>query len=191
MKHQTSTCSDEQTEDDRKTDNEVLLLNASEEVITVIDWKKAVHLLFTGKATKPYNYDHCYEIKTSRGVYHLPTAIILVEYVHIPYKDCAINKTNILKRDKSICQYCGKHLGKKDFTIDHIIPKSKGGQNTWTNLVASCRKCNFRKGSKTLKEAKMSLLKDPKQPSKDYIHIVGIDTNTNKSWSRWIEIKEI
>lgn len=187
MKSKTSTCCEE-TEDERG-DRTVLLLNASEEVISVIDWTKAVNLLFSGKATKPYNFEEYHEIKTTSGVYHLPTAIVLVEYVHIPYRDCPISRRNILKRDKHICQYCGKHLAKREFTIDHVIPRSKGGKNSWTNLVTSCRKCNFKKANKLLSECNMRLLKEPKQPTRDFVHIVSIDTNTNNSWSRWIEIK--
>lgn len=181
----TSTCCKEEDRGDRK----VLLLNASEEVISVIDWFKAVHMLCTGKATKPFNYEKYHEIKTTSGVYHLPTAIVLVEYVHIPFTNCPVNRRNIIKRDKYTCQYCGRILGKKEYTVDHIIPRSKGGKNTWENLVTSCRKCNFKKANKTLNETNMKLLKEPKQPTRDFIHVVGIDTNTNKSWSRWIEIK--
>jgi len=182
----TSTCCE--AEEDRG-DRKVLLLNASEEIISVIDWFKAVHMLCTGKATKPFNYESYHEIKTTSGVYQLPKAIVLVEYVHIPYTNCPVTRRNVIKRDKYTCQYCGKHLGKKEYTVDHIIPRSKGGKNTWENLVASCRKCNFKKANKSLGETNMRLLKEPKQPSRDFIHVVGIDTNTNKSWSRWIEIK--
>lgn len=187
MKCKTSTCCDES--EDNRVDRKVLLLNASEEVISVIDWIKAIHMLFTGKAMKPYNYEKYYEIKTTSGVYQLPTAIVLLEYVHIPYTNCPVSRRNIIKRDKGICQYCGKHLGKKEYTVDHVIPRSRGGKNTWDNLVASCRKCNFKKSNKLLSETNMTLLKEPKQPSRDFIHIVGIDINTNKSWSRWIEIQ--
>jgi 5-methylcytosine-specific restriction endonuclease McrA len=147
-------------------------------------------MLFTGKATKPFNYENYHEIKTTGGVYHLPTAIVLVEYVHIPFTNCPVNRRNIIKRDKYTCQYCGKLLGKKEHTVDHIIPRSKGGKNTWENLVTSCRKCNFKKANKTLNETNMKLLREPKQPARNYIHVVGIDTNTNKYWSRWIEIRE-
>jgi 5-methylcytosine-specific restriction endonuclease McrA len=172
------------TSEDRK----VLLLNASEEIISVIDWIKAVHMICTGKATKPFNYDEYHTIKTTRGVYQLPTAIVLVEYVYIPYTNCPLTRKNIAKRDNYICQYCGKSLGKKDNTIDHVIPKSVGGKNVWENLVACCKKCNFKKANKSLLEAKMKLLKEPKQPTRDFIHIIGINNITNKSWSRWIEI---
>lgn len=176
-------------EEENQADRKVLLLNASEEIISVIDWVKAVHMLFTGKATKPFNYEKYHEIKTTSGVYQLPTAIVLIEYVHIPYINCPVSRKNIIKRDKHICQYCGKYLGKKEYTVDHIVPRSKGGKNTWENLVTSCKKCNFKKANKSLKETNMRLLKEPKEPSRDFIHVVGIDTNTNKSWSRWIEIK--
>lgn len=186
MKCKTSTCCDSE---ENRVDRNVLLLNASEEVISVIEWFKAIQLLFTGKATKPFNYEKYHEIKTTSGVYQLPTAIVLVEYVHIPYKNWPVSRKNIIKRDRHTCQYCGKHLGKNEYTVDHVIPRSKGGKNTWENLVTSCRKCNSKKANKSLKETNMCLLKEPKPPSKDFIYVVGINNNTNQSWSRWIEIK--
>jgi len=182
MSHKTSICCE-------KEDRQVLLLNASEEVIKIIDWYKAVTLLFSGKAEKPFNYEEYHEIRTSGGIYKLPTAIVLVEYVNIPYKNCHINRRNILRRDKFTCQYCEKVLSSSEYTIDHLIPRSRGGKNTWKNLVTSCRKCNTKKANRTPKEANMKLLKEPKEPTRDFIHITGINTNTNKAWSRWIEIK--
>lgn len=182
MSHKTSICCE-------KEDRRVLLLNASEEVIKVIDWYKAVTLLFSGKAEKPFNYEEYHEIRTSVGIYKLPTAIVLVDYVNIPYKNCHINRRNILRRDKFTCQYCEKVLSNSEYTIDHLIPRSRGGKNTWKNLVTSCKKCNTKKANRTPKEANMKLLKEPKEPTRDFIHITGINTNTNKAWSRWIEIK--
>jgi len=182
MKCKSLTCSEEEQQ------REVLLLNSSEEVLAVIDWSKAINLIFTGKATKPSNFEDYHEIKTTQGVYKLPTAIILINYVYIPYKACPLTRKNILKRDDNKCQYCGKYLKKGEFTIDHLLPKSRGGENNWTNLVASCYKCNSRKSNRTPKEANMKLLKEPKEPKREYLHIIGINTITQMSWTRWIEI---
>ena len=90
---------------------DVLLLNSSEEVLKVITWKKAVKLLTLGKAKKPYNYNKSYSIRTIRGEYKLPAAIVLIKYVFMPYPEDSMSPTrkNIFKRDNYTCQYCGYH----------------------------------------------------------------------------------
>jgi len=168
---------------------DVLLLNASEEVISVIDWQKAINLLFSGKATKPYNYSHSYSIKTNSGVFELPAAIMLINYVRIPFRKVGLTKKNIIKRDDGICQYCACKLNSKNSTVDHVLPKSRGGGNSWTNLVASCHPCNLRKGNRTPSEANMKLLRQPQAPGKDVVHIVLLDQHKNKLWERWLDYK--
>jgi 5-methylcytosine-specific restriction endonuclease McrA len=168
---------------------EVLLLNASEEVISVIDWQRAVNLLSAGKATKPFNYNHTYSIKTSSGVFELPAAIMLVNYIRIPFRKVGLSKKNIIKRDNNICQYCSCKLTSKNSTVDHVLPKSRGGLNSWTNLVASCHPCNLRKGNRTPQEANMRLLRPAQAPGKDVVHIVLLDENRNKLWERWLDYK--
>lgn len=167
---------------------DVLLLNASEEVISVIDWMKAVKLLMAGKAIKPYNYEDYHEITTSSGVFKLPTAIVLIQYVRIPYRKCKLNKKNLFNRDNGMCQYCAKKLSKATLTIDHVLPKSRGGKNTWENMVSCCRSCNVKKKNRTPNEANMKLLSVPGLPHKDFVLIKVYDGNHNKLWERWISI---
>jgi hypothetical protein len=166
---------------------DVLLLNASEEAIGVIDWFRAVRLLMTGKATKPYNYEHVYEIKTGSGTYELPCAIVLLKYVHIPYKDLTLTKRNLYMRDEMTCQYCGCKVSKP--TIDHIIPRSRNGKNTWNNLVTCCKPCNSNKANRTPEEAGMKLIKQPGKPKYNILHIIATDKYDNKLWERWIQYK--
>ena len=147
----------------------VLLLNSSEEILQVIGWKKAIKLLENGKAKKPYNYNKSYSIRTIDGEYLLPAAIVLVRYVYLPYSEdmTTPTRTNIFKRDKYTCQYCGYHSkNPKKLTIDHIHPKCKGGGTQWTNLTTACSSCNIKKGNKTLKECNMSLRNKPTKPNK-------------------------
>lgn len=207
----------------------VLLLNRGESVVDVVDWQTAVCLIVKGSATVPYGYDDFYKIPISefsaermkkegkfnieiekdnsgikRGYFLLPTAIVLVEFVHIPYKKAAVNKKNVLKRDKKICGYCGKQLNDTSGTIDHIIPQSrwkdfvkKGLTNgekhvsNWKNVVASCKPCNTKKGNKTLEEANMNLMIKPFIPSKDYLILYGINRETYKTWTRWIVFDDL
>ena len=84
-------------------------------------------------------------------------------------KKASASRQNIFKRDQYCCQYCGIDLNNKDATVDHVIPKCKGGSSTWINMVASCRACNLFKGSKTPKEAKMVLKNKPKEPSYGFL----------------------
>jgi len=201
----------------------VLLLNRGETILDIIDWQTAVCLLVKGNATIPYGYDHFYKIPVStqsairmqeegkfevaiesdedgieRGFFLLPTALVLVEYVHIPYKRAAVNKRNVLKRDKYTCGYCGKKLTETTGTIDHVIPQSRWEEfkrkgrakgkyaNNWKNVVAACKKCNNKKDNKTPEEVGMKLKTIPFTPSKDYLILRGIDFETFKVWDRWI-----
>jgi len=172
------------------TKRSVLLLNASEEVIKVISWKKAISLLESGRAKRPFAYKQNYKIQSVSGTYDLPAAIVLVRYVHIPYDQrMSPTRKNIFLRDRNTCQYCGyRSRDPKKLTIDHVTPKSKGGDNGWTNLVCACSKCNSKKGNLSLKECKMTLKNKPRKPSPFGLELVGLDEAGEKLWSRWIDI---
>jgi 5-methylcytosine-specific restriction endonuclease McrA len=166
----------------------VLLLNASEEMIAFIDWQKAASLLVSGKAVAPYNYDHAYAIRTPCGEFKIPTALVLVEYVRVPYRKAYVTKKNVLRRDNYTCQYCGCRVSFKTGTIDHVLPSSRGGKNDWSNLTTSCRKCNSKKANRTPNEAGMKLLSVPKAPEIDLIHLRAVDHYMDTLWERWIRI---
>ena len=159
----------------------VLLLNASEEVLRLIEWQRAVSLLFSGKAEAPYNYEHYYEIPHTSGVFLLPKAIRLVNYIRVPQPKVYLSRRNIHRRDNHTCQYCGVVIPLGKGTIDHVLPKSRGGGNTWENLVCCCAKCNIKKGDSTPKEAKMPLIRRPEEPR--YLHIGEVELTS--VWSRW------
>ena len=165
----------------------VLLLNASEEILKVINWQHATKLMLSGKARKPYGHDDEYEIKTISGVFRLPTALVLVQYVHIPYKNAAVNKQNVLRRDDYTCGYCSKKLSNSTGTVDHVVPVSRGGKNTWLNVVASCRDCNCKKDNMSLNEFQkkygVKLRIKPCVPSRDLI--IFTEIGSDKTWARW------
>jgi 5-methylcytosine-specific restriction endonuclease McrA len=170
----------------------VLLLNASEEILKVISWHKAVKLVLDGKARKPYGHDDEYEIKTVSGIFRLPTALVLVQYVHIPYKNVAVNKDNVLRRDNYTCGYCNKKLSSSTGTVDHLVPQSRGGKNTWLNVVAACKDCNNNKDNMSVKEFEKKHNKklniEPHIPSRDFMVLTGVDVKTHETWTRWVEI---
>jgi len=167
-------------------DRKVLLLNSSEQVISVIDWWRAVAMLMQGKARSPFNYEHCYEIKTGSGVFRLPSALVLVNYVFIPFSLARPSKRNIIRRDNSECQYCGCHVSRESVTIDHVIPKSRGGKHEWTNVVVSCKKCNSKKSNRTPTETGIAPRRIPVAPKRGLLFVEVVDEYHKIIWSRWL-----
>ena len=94
--------------------------------------------------------------------YNIPAVIRLQHYINVPYRGVELSRTNIFKRDAHECQYCGSN---KDLSIDHVMPRSRGGGTNWKNLVTACKPCNARKGDFTPDEANMPLTNQPFKPS--------------------------
>lgn len=140
---------------------QVLVLNADYSAISICTVPKAFLLVFLNKAEMVAESDTA-SLRTISSVYSLPTIIRLHQYVRVPYKSIVLNRQNIFKRDGQKCQYCG---ASKDLTLDHVIPKSKGGRSTWENLVAACKLCNSKKGDLLPDEAGMPLKNKPFRPS--------------------------
>jgi 5-methylcytosine-specific restriction endonuclease McrA len=101
-------------------------------------------------------------LRTVSSSLPIPSIIRLNEYVHVPYKGVMLSRQNIFKRDNHQCQYCGSRT---DLTLDHVIPRSRGGVTSWENLVTACKHCNSRKGDYTPEEAEMPLKRKPFKPS--------------------------
>ena len=140
---------------------EVSLYNSRYEKIFDIDWKKAILLLMNGKVISCTEEDFI-DIKTTSGIFKLPKHIALKKYVYIPYKEFSPTRKNIFRRDQYTCQYCSRKIEGPEATVDHVLPRSRGGKHRWDNVVACCLTCNRKKGDKTPPEAKMNLLCNPK-----------------------------
>jgi len=138
----------------------VLVLNADYNPINVTSLQRGFNLVYKGKAEIVKSSD--IPIVSSFGEFVRPLIIRLLNYVLIKTKKIRVNRHRIMRRDNYSCAYCGS---KKSLTIDHIIPKSKGGDNTWKNLVTCCLPCNFKKGDKSLEEIGMKLIKKPTEPN--------------------------
>lgn len=108
-----------------------------------------------------------------------PSVIRLKRYISVPYQNIILTRRNILKRDGHKCAYCGR--GDLPFTIDHIVPKSKGGEDTWENLVTACLPCNNKKGNRTPEEASMKLRIKPYKPN----HILFLLNSVNHIDNAW------
>jgi len=165
----------------------VLLLNASYEPLNICSFRRAIVLLIKNKAEM---LEHTGKYITKNIL--LPTVVRLRYYVKIPCKEVPLTRQNLLHRDNHTCQYCGIST-RQILTIDHLIPKSKGGTDDWTNIVIACNKCNTKKGDHTPEEAGMRLLKLPKRPSMRIIFEISkmpvIDTSWQKYLIAW-KIKE-
>jgi hypothetical protein len=135
------------------TRNPVLLLNSCFEPIRIISVRHALKMLTKGKVSVI--------LSTKRMIYpgvYQPSVIRLVEYKYIPVRMQIVTKNNIYLRDNHICQYRSRKFHGSELTLDHVLPRSRGGRNTWENLVTACKKCNQAKDSRTPEEAGMKLL---------------------------------
>jgi 5-methylcytosine-specific restriction endonuclease McrA len=140
----------------------VLVLNQSYEPMSVCNVQKAMVLLFLNKADLVAS-DEVRVIRSVSQHFAYPSVIRLRRYINVPIKRVELSRKNILRRDGNRCQYCGTLKGQ--LTVDHVTPKSRGGGDTWENLVCACVRCNVKKGNRTPDEAGLSLLKTPRRPS--------------------------
>ena len=148
-----------------------LKLDASYRPIEVIDALEALVMCIVGKATPVETYDT--KINSPSKCFELPAVIVLKSIVKFRFTTVACNRQNIVWRDNNQCQYCGNYFPLDKLTMDHVIPKSRGGKNTWENLVAACKKCNQKKGSRTTKESGMVPLKKPVRPKASILRTVS------------------
>lgn len=165
-----------------------LLVDKNYIALNIISWKKAAKLLVKGKAEPLDFYNNRSSVKTSNGIFTIPSIIRLVEI--IPWRAhksrLRFSKRNVMLRDKSCCQYCGVKVGKASGTIDHIIPRSKGGKSTYANCVVCCKSCNNIKGSKTPESLGMRLLTRPRTPSFTALYRDYLNDNSPAEWGDFI-----
>ncbi len=139
----------------------VLVLNLDYSPISVCSVQRAFLLIYLNKA-QLLNEIEGKEIRSVNSTYPMPAVIKLNRYINIPYRSVELSRQNIFKRDNFQCQYCGTN---SNLTLDHVIPSSKGGKNSWTNLVTACKSCNTRKGHHEPSEVDMKLAREPFRPS--------------------------
>ncbi|MCS6960891.1 MAG: HNH endonuclease [Deltaproteobacteria bacterium] len=160
----------------------VLLLNASYEPLKVITWKRAINLYFANKVEIIETYDHV--IRSVNLSVYLPSVVRLLHMAKHFRRSVPLTRANLLARDGFRCQYCGSKLNPVSATIDHIIPRSRGGQSTWENMVTSCASCNRKKGDKTPSEAGLTLLAHPRKPL--WLPILRDREEVPTSWRNYI-----
>ncbi|MFC4870162.1 HNH endonuclease [Negadavirga shengliensis] len=146
------------------TEKKVLVLNLDHSPVGIVTVQKAIVLTILDKATSLAHFEYL-RIRTVNREFFYPAVIRLYEYKNIPYKGVMLNRNNLFKRDNHTCQYCGSA---KNLTIDHVLPRSKGGKTCWRNLVTACHRCNTMKGDKTPEEVGMRLNTLPFRPTLSY-----------------------
>jgi 5-methylcytosine-specific restriction endonuclease McrA len=163
----------------------VLVLNASYEPINICAARRALVLVLKGLASAEAHAP--VQFHSQRQTVPLPSVIRLLEYRRIPHQTRALSRKNILMRDRYTCQYCQKVLNTGDLTLDHVIPRSRGGETTWENLVACCNPCNNKKGNRTPDEAGMKLFRPPRPFS---VHtsrqLMRLLARTDEQWKKYL-----
>src|SRR5688572_20005912 len=102
-------------------------------------------------------------VRTIRSEIQAPRVIRLLTFDRLPRQSVKFNRRNIFARDNNQCQYCGKRFATTELSLDHVIPRSQGGQSSWENIVCACLTCNIRKGGRTPKQAHLSLIRKPEK----------------------------
>ena len=161
--------------------SKVLVLNASYEPLNITSWRRAIVLVIKGKAEQ---VEH-----NGRFIYPempLPTVIRLRNYVRVPYKEIPLTRRNILQRDDHTCQYCG--VSGDGLTLDHVVPRSRGGGDKWDNIVTACVRCNVKKGNRTPREASMPLSNSPRRPHSSLFFEVTrqVRSGTHAEWKKYV-----
>ena len=163
----------------------VLMLNNNYIPLTTCSAKRAIIMVWTGKAEMVESSG--YYVRSVSMTIDIPSIIRLLVIVRMSQRmNIQLTKQNILKRDRKTCQYCGRTEG--HMTVDHVIPRSLGGTESWENLVCACSSCNNIKGDRTPNEAGMSLVRRPHKPSL-FSFLFHSKTSLQTSWQIYLKIR--
>lgn len=189
----------------------VLVLNRSYLAVHVINVRRAVGLLFRGLAEvihledgqyANYTFDSWREISELRSNFkdsdedwirsvnfelQVPRVIRLLFYERLPKQTIRFNRRNIFARDSNRCQYCGKRFPTTELSLDHVVPRSQGGDTSWENIVCACVKCNVRKGGRTPTEANMKLVRPPFKPKRSPQLTIKLGNPKYESWKSFLD----
>lgn len=164
--------------------NAVLVLNQNYEPLNICNARRALVLVLGGKAE--VLDQNGTTISTARAIFVVPTVIRLRHFIKRPRPRVKLTRREIFIRDNHTCQYCGHRGG--DLTIDHVVPRSRGGLHTWENVVSACRQCNHYKGRKSVAEAHMNLRVQPFEPSAGVYYSIErrLDLTTHDEWHKFL-----
>ncbi len=189
-------------------DRQVLVLNRLWQAVNVCTVRRAFALLFQGHAqvvsadSNNNFFTHDFlgwmdlslrepedeMMHTISFKVRVPRVIVLLLFDRLPKKEVKFTRHNIFARDKDTCQYCGKVFDRRDLNLDHVLPRDKGGQTSWENVVCSCIPCNTRKGNRLPHEAGMHLIRKPKRPKWQPFVAVTFSAPHHESWKHFIDL---
>lgn len=189
-------------------DQHVLVLNRLWQAVNICSAKRALTLLFEGRAqvvmnagdgsfhTFNFNQWHDFSqqqpdpecIHTISFRIRVPRVILLVIFDRVPKKEVKFTRHNIFERDRNTCQFCGGVFERKDLNLDHVMPRDRGGPTTWENIVCSCIPCNTRKANRTPAEAGMHLVRKPKRPKWRPFVQVNFGFQQHESWKHFLDL---
>lgn len=165
-----------------------LLLDSSWRPLKAISWKRAILLDLEGRIDVVEYYEDV--VRTPHTEFPLPAVVRLRQYLRLYRRGVAFSRRNVLLRDRFQCQYCGEEPGAKQLTIDHVMPRSRGGRTSWDNVVTACGECNRRKGSRTPQEARMVLRSAPERPlflPYGFPSVGGALVAAPPEWAAWLQ----
>jgi len=185
----------------------VLVLNRLWQAVNICSVKRAFMLLYQGHAQvveadsgsfqtmtfdQWFSFSRGYEgddvVSTVSFTIRVPKVILLLFFDRMPKKEVKFTRHNIFERDHNTCQYCGHKYDRKDLNLDHVIPRDRGGETSWENIVCSCVPCNSRKGNRTPHEAGLKLLHKPKRPKwRPMLHL-QFSKARDDSWKHFVDL---
>jgi 5-methylcytosine-specific restriction endonuclease McrA len=161
----------------------VLKVDSAFKPIEIVGWEEAFLLTWLNKAWAAEYSDKW--VHSATQSFQIPSVIVLFQYIDEKFFTLPCTRKNILVRDENKCQYCANRFREADLTIDHVIPRSKGGQSGWNNVVAACKPCNQKKRDYLVENAPVSLIRQPKKPSYRSI-IKKRFQNVNLKWKEYL-----
>ena len=165
---------------------QVLVLNQNYEPLNVCNARRAIVLVDGGKA-EVLEVDGLTYRSPSRAI-RIPSVIRLNHLIKRPRPRVRLTRREVFLRDHHMCQYCGSHA--KELTLDHVIPKHRGGSHVWENLVSACRSCNHHKGGRSVEEARMALRRQPFEPKATPQYLFQQYLEHNEGWTKFIPFSE-
>lgn len=193
----------------------VLVLNRGYMAVQVVGLRRAICLLFRDLAEVVHHDDGQYAnydfeswltlseltadeesakgewIRSVNFAFRVPRVVRLLEYDRVPKRTLRFSRRNIFARDGHRCMYCGSRFPLSELSLDHVMPKSRGGPTSWENVVSSCVRCNVRKGGRTPQEARMKLVKEPVRPKRSPMLGVKLSNPKYSVWRPWLESSSV
>src|SRR6266550_2162763 len=169
-----------------------LLCKELAEVVNLEDGQFATYDFASWREVSEYRAAHFRQeeddwVRTTSSEIQVPRVIRLLTYDKLPKQTVKFNRRNIFARDNNQCQYCGRKFPTTELSLDHITPRSQGGQSTWENIVCACVACNVRKGGRTPKQAHLSLIRKPEKPKRSPMLNLKMTLSKYQSWRSFLE----